>query len=136
MSNRTRWLNRTLVLGPHLCLCTSEPDFERVAKRLGWRGDGYLNPWVSGSNAACTHMDISSTTPTAVVCIPSIADMDDVYAAGIIAQESANIWSEWIACMGETAPGEEISAHAIQNLVVILMSELDRQRKSMPHDPR
>jgi hypothetical protein len=45
----------------------------------------------------------------------------------MLAHEAAHVWLDWLHQMGEDSPGDEITAYAIQNLVVLLMDEWYRR---------
>jgi hypothetical protein len=124
---RPKWLNRTLVLGPYLCLCFSEAEYHAAAKHMGWPPDG--DCWCN-SGGARTHMEFASATPTAIVCLDA-PEYGSVGIAGLCAHEATHIWLDWLRSMGEKSPGDEISAYAIQNLVVLLMDEWHRRTASI-----
>jgi hypothetical protein len=119
MAAKTRWLDRTLVLGPYLCLCLNESEYKRAAKHIGWPEDGDI--WCN-SGGGRTHMVFDCPEPAAIVCI-DVPDAGYVAVAGLLAHEATHIWLDWLRSMGEDKPGDEITAYAIQNLTVLLMDE-------------
>ena len=123
---KTKWLNRTLVLGPYLCLCLSEDEYRAAAKHRGWPPDDDV--WCN-SNGGRTHIEVDCPNPTAIVCIDA-PEFGSVGIAGLLAHEATHIWLDWLRSMGEDSPGDEISAYAIQNLVVLLMDEWHRRTEA------
>jgi hypothetical protein len=121
---KPKWLNRTLVLGPHLCLCLSEDEYLAAAKHAGWPKEEY--PWCQSTDSARTHAAFDCSKPTAIVCL-NAPEYGSVGIAGLLAHEATHIWLDWLRSMGEDSPGDEVSAYAIQNLVVMLMDEWARR---------
>jgi hypothetical protein len=120
---KTRWLSRTLVQGPSLCLCLSEKEYHAAEKRADWPVDDDL--WCHPASAR-VHMRFDCEDPVAIVCL-DIDPANIVAVAGCLAHEATHIWQDWLLSMGEAAPGDEISAYAVQNLVVLLMDEWVRR---------
>jgi hypothetical protein len=122
---KPKWLNRTLVLGPHLTLCLSEAEYLAAIKHVGWSDSG--EGWCTESGGR-THMCFEHK-PVAIVCV----DPGEEYRgnrtaiAGFMAHEATHIWQEWCRSMDEDAPGDEIEAYAVQNLVVLLLDEYERR---------
>jgi len=120
---KTHWLNRTLVLGPRLCLCLCESEYRAATKRAGWPPDDCI--WCNDSGAR-THTAFDCAQPVAIVCL-NAPEYGSVGIAGMLAHEATHIWLDWLRSMGEDSPGDEITAYAIQNLVVLLMDEWYRR---------
>ncbi len=121
---KPRWLDRTVVLGPYLTLCLSDAEYRKAAKRMKWPPD--TDTWCNPGSGR-VHMRLDCSEPAAIVCIAETSD-DAVVIAGLMAHEATHIWQEWCRSMGEAAPGNEISAYAVQNLTVLLMSEWARRK--------
>lgn len=126
-ATKTRWLDRTLVLGPYLCLCLSEAEYMAAAKHCGWR-DARKDTWCLPESGR-VHYDFDGPKPVAVVCV-NYVDASEVAVAGILVHEAMHIWQGWLRSMGEDSPGDEVSAYAVQNLVVLLMDEWARRTRS------
>ena len=120
---KVKWLDRTLVVGPYLALCLTEAEYLAAAKRVGWTD----SPLWCNPGGGHVHMEFKSSRPVAIVCMDYEGN-DAVEVAGIIAHESLHIWQDWLIAMGEESPGDEISAYAVQNLTVVLMSEWARRQ--------
>jgi hypothetical protein len=75
---------------------------------------------------ARVHM-LSGPEPVAVVCL-DCPDATAISVAGLFAHEAMHIWQDWLRDTGEDAPGDEVSAYAVQSLVVLLMGEWASRR--------
>lgn len=117
---KTKWLNRTLILGPSICLCLSEEEYNVAKKHAKWPPDNdvWCNP-----GGGRVHMYLDCENPIAIVCLNHPEEPTVISIAGIIAHEATHIWQEHLRAMGEDSPGDEISAYAVQSLVVTLMDE-------------
>jgi hypothetical protein len=109
-------------------LCLSKDEFQAVLKHLGVQSG---NLWVNNNSNATMHTfeneDGSGTT--CVVCVKDYAERDAVEIAGILVHEAVHIWQGWCRNLGETTPGEEQEAYAIQFIADTLMREFARRLK-------
>lgn len=125
--SKTHWLNRTLVLGPHLALCLSEREYEKASRSMGIDHRG--SQWCGAEGSARCHLAFGREKPVALVCLNVSPDESETAISGLIAHESVHIWQDWCRSMGEEDPGDEIEAYAVQNLVVLLMDEWCRRTR-------
>jgi hypothetical protein len=117
----TAWLNKTLIEGDHLAVCTTEADYYRTLKSLkipiaDW------DRWLIQDALATTHY---FTTPkgsrVTVVCIPVKPEADGIDVATLLVHEAVHVVQEYFRYIGEDNPGSEIEAYAIQNVSASLM---------------
>lgn len=111
----TNWLDRTLLVGPHLALATSEKEYLKLVKQAKvapakhWCGDdGY---------DACTH---TWRKGTELICIVTInlqytKDMPPTHVAALIVHEATHVWQETREKIGGEI-GIEGEAYAVQNI--------------------
>lgn len=119
-----RWLDRTLLVGPYFTLCTTPEQFRRVTKRLKVTPD---IEFVGKDANARVHHFVTGTNSCSVVCIPHDHERDPNQIIGLLVHEAVHIWQAFIEHIGETAPGHEVEAYAIQNIVQALIAEYSRQ---------
>ncbi len=116
---RIKWLDRTIMYGPFLTLCTSQDEFDAVMKRLGEKDAG---DWMPPQAEACVHtLDRPQGGICCVVCIP--ADVDPLNAALHLAHEAVHVAERQWEHLGETNPSEELRAFAVQNILASLLEE-------------
>jgi hypothetical protein len=126
---KIKWLGRRISApGPYLCLCLSEVEFRAAMKHC--RLDT-VNPWVKSPQADATvHHAHSDHGQVAIVCMRDTRDRKPVEIAGLLVHESVHIWQEWCAYYGESDPGCEQEAYAIQSIAQELMAEFARRMEN------
>lgn len=126
MKNKTNWLDRRInAPGPHLCLCLSKKEYKAALKELGI---DELNDWIKTPQANATAHHFASTKGlTCVVCLDKWVGRNPIEIAGLLVHESVHAWQEWCNYYGESAPGNEQEAYAIQAVAQELMAEFSRR---------
>jgi hypothetical protein len=118
----TKWLNKTLIEGDHLCTCFTEQEYYRLLKSLNIPVADW-DRWLMQDALATTHY---FTTPKGsrltVVCIPVKPEVDGVDVATLLVHEAVHVVQEYFRYIGEDNPGSEIEAYAIQNVSAALMN--------------
>jgi hypothetical protein len=121
-----RWLDRRIAAaGPFLTLCLSEQEFYhalskiKVADRPAW-----VNP---GAHATTHHMRNSAGDATCIVCLNDWHDRSGIEIAGLLIHEAVHVWQEYCDMIGETTPGREQEAYAVQAIAQELMAEFKRR---------
>ena len=126
---KIKWLDQRISApGPYLCLCLSEVEFRAAMKHLRLET---ANPWITSPQAgATTHRYSSEVGQLAIVCMSDTRDRKPVEIAGLLVHESVHIWQEWCAYYGESDPGREQEAYAIQGIAQELMAEFARRMEN------
>ena len=126
---KIKWLGRQISApGPYLCLCLSEVEFCAAMKHC--RLDT-VNPWITSPQAGATvHHAHSDYGELAIVCMRDTRDLKPVEIAGLLVHESVHIWQQWCAYYGESDPGREQEAYAIQSIAQELMAEFARRMEN------
>jgi hypothetical protein len=118
----TKWLNKTLIEGDHLCTCFTEQEYYRLLKSLKIPVADW-DRWLMQDALATTHY---FTTPKGsrltVVCIPVKPEVDGIDVATLLVHEAVHVVQEYFRYIGEDNPGSEIEAYAIQNVSAALMN--------------
>lgn len=111
----TKWLDRTLLVGPYLALATNEQEYLSLVKSAKleparhWCGDAGYD--------ACTH---TWRKGTELICIVTInpeytKDMPPTHVAALLVHEATHVWQETKDKIGGNI-GHEAEAYAMQNI--------------------
>lgn len=121
------WLDRRIAHpGPFLTLCLSEEEFNAALDDLGIRD---RPNWIKTPQAdATTHHLISSKYERAcVVCMKDPQGRNAIEVAGLLVHEAVHVWQDYCDRIGESSPGIEQEAYAIQAISQELMAEYARR---------
>lgn len=123
----TRWLDRRIAApGPYLCLCLAENEYLAAMQHCKRKQP---DPWLSTPQSnATTH--VLTHTDYGLACIVALGswqDRDPVEVAGLLVHEAVHVWQEYAAWIGETRPGTEQEAYAVQAIAQELMAEFARR---------
>jgi hypothetical protein len=122
---KLRWLDRDTVRAPYMALCLTEADFLRVAKHCGINEPGR---WLNEGFEACTHTWQTRSKLMCIVCLDAnAADYGPIGIASLLVHEAVHAFQRLCDSIGETRPGTEFEAYAIQGIADRLMREFVRQ---------
>ena len=124
---KIKWLDRRVSApGPYLCLCLSEEEYLSAVKHLRVDSPG---PWIKTPQANATaHYFQSPHGFTTIVCMRDHEGRNPVEVAGLLVHEAVHTWQEWCDYYGETTPGREQEAYAVQVISQELMAEYARRQ--------
>ena len=124
---RPTWLGRRVAApGPCLTLVTSQDEFDAVLRHfkmpLG-------TPYMSSARADATahFFDDQRGDSVAVVALGDTTGRSGVEIAGLLVHEAVHIWQTHRENIGETHPGREQEAYAVQGIAQELMAEYARR---------
>lgn len=121
-TKRIKWLDRALHYGPYITLCTSEDEFKVVFARLKCPDDvAWLGS--NGGVAKAHFLHQEGKAMLAVICVRLTEDYSPATLASLLTHEAVHVWQEWTREIGESAPGDEMEAYAIQNIAYVLIEE-------------
>ena len=117
---KLKWLDRSLVIGPHLVLVTSEKEFNTVLSSVGLKES--VN-WIGKTAVATTTSFKVGNKDYCVVSInPEIVkDLDPVDVATVLVHEAVHVFQQHCKNAGEDVPSEEFEAYSIQHISQQLM---------------
>jgi len=124
---KPKWLNRDwCASGPYLTLVLSQAEFDAELKKLKVPSG---TPYVSTTHAnATTHfLESSNGAQCAIVGLGPYEKRSGIEIAGLLVHEAVHVWQAYCDNIGETHPGAEQEAYAIQNIAQQLMWEFERR---------
>jgi hypothetical protein len=135
MSKKIPWLNRTLVRGPYLILCTDEHEFKAVMKHIEYDRP-YGHKWVSdGANATTHTLEIDDKT-VCIVCLQTKPEVTGSDIASLLVHEAVHIFQRYCQSIGEDDPSMEFEAYSIQNICGELFDEFARRIERLKDEQR
>lgn len=119
-----RWLDRRIAAaGPHLTLCLTEDDLRAAVRHLG--APAHLD-WPA-RGARCYTLTTPDGRLTCVVCMTTWQGRDPIEVAGMLVHEAVHVWQQYADDIGETEPGREQEAYAVQSIAQELMADFARR---------
>jgi hypothetical protein len=127
-ARQLRWLDRDTVRGPHMALCLSEKAFLAAARHC--KVSVAPGEWLCEGFEGCTHTWQDKHKLMCVVCIdPSHFTGNPIGIASLLVHEAVHAYQRLRDSIGETRPGIEFEAYAIQGIADRLMREFVRQTR-------
>lgn len=111
-----KWLDRSLIAGPYLCLVLSERDYHRALDHLKVpRSD--RRPWIDGEHAHATvHFAENPKGELCTVVCLKAENRTGIEIAGLLTHEAVHIFQRFCRRIGESEPSDEFEAYSIQCL--------------------
>ena len=121
------WLDRRVAApGPYLTLVTSQDEFDAVLRHCKMPlGTPYLSS--ARADATAHFFDNQRGDSVAVVALGDTTGRSGVEIAGLLVHEAVHIWQTHRESIGETHPGREQEAYAVQCIAQELMAEYARR---------
>lgn len=121
------WLKRDHgAPGPFMALCLHEDQLRYALKRLGVKEHvDFLRS--THCNATVHFMLNQDGKACAIVCLGKHDTRTPIEIAGLLVHEAVHIWQNYCEDIGETNPGSEQEAYAIQSISMQLMDSFVRQ---------
>ena len=124
------WLDRTLIRGDFLCLCTTEAEFLKELKRT--KSPAPWPKWIEDDAFATTHYIVTGKGNRATIVCMTDKKMDGIPAASLLVHEAVHVVQEYFRHIGETNAGDEIQAYSIQNVSFALLEAYCKRRFPKP----
>ena len=121
------WLDRRVAApGPYWTLVTSQDELDAVLRPLKMPlGTPYLSS--ARADATVHFFDNQRGDSVAVVALGDTTGRSGVEVAGLLVHEAVHIWQTHRENIGETHPGREQEAYAVQGIAQELMAEYARR---------
>lgn len=122
------WLDRSLVVGPFLCLALDEVAYQKAMDDLNVPKDD-RSPFLLTTHCSATvhFCENPENDLCAIVCIKTDG-RTGIEIAGLLLHEAVHIWQRFRRRIGETSPSDEFEAYAIQRLAQQLMWSFQEQK--------
>lgn len=124
-----RWLDRTLLRAPCMALCLNEKDFHNRLKYLKVVKHDYPAFEKPGRIAAAISFENADKNTTVLVVLNDWENRPPLDIVISLVHESVHVWQVLCKEIGETNPGDEQEAYAIQNITKVLLDEFVRQTR-------
>ena len=121
-----KWLARRVSKpGPYLTLCLSEAELRAASSKLV---DDKL-PFPMTGALCSTFTNKRTNELCAIVSLSEVAqtNRNAIEMAGLLIHEAVHVWQAYAEHMGETNPGDEQEAYAIQSISQELLAEYARR---------
>lgn len=115
------WIDRTLIRGPNVGLCTSEAMFHRELRRLELPRAEWPSFVSSAVADATVHIIEFRDKPCMLVCIKGFEARTGMEIAGLLVHEAVHVWQWFRRFIGEDQPSDEFEAYSIQTISQRLM---------------
>lgn len=115
-----KWLDRSLIIGPYITLCTTEEQFEAVLEQL----DVEKSVPLLGSpqaNATVHRFEREGGDMIFAVCLGPTEGRTGIQIAALLLHEAVHIWQAFREHIGEREPSNEFEAYSIQRIAQSLM---------------
>lgn len=123
---KRQWLDRRIAApGPFLALCLNEDQLRSACRDLKVKPPPYFVR--NDHSHATVHHYEAPAGLACIVCLRGHAEHTPVEVAGLLVHEAVHIWQEYADRIGESNPGREQEAYAIQSIAQELMAEFARQ---------
>jgi hypothetical protein len=132
--NKSRWLNRELMINPYYyALCLNKKDFNYELKHLGikktHRPEFLLN---SHCNATLHFLESKKLgSNCAIICLGNTDCVDKLQVYSLLVHEAVHLWQHIKEHIGEHIPSNEFEAYSIQAISQNLMYSYKEQIKKL-----
>jgi hypothetical protein len=126
----TKWLDRSLIVGPHLALVLSEKEFHQAMKdchipkpeRGAWLKNSYCD-------ATVHHLENPQGSQCCIVALRVTKKHSIMQVNAMLVHEAVHIWQAFKQHIGERKPSREFEAYSIQAIAQRLMESYDDRGK-------
>lgn len=120
------WLDRTLIAGPHFCLCLNEEDYRQALKDID--NEDWDHEWVkSGGALAHWFKTESSLTVIITIDISKKRPIEEIHA--MLVHEAVHMWQKFKEHINEQNPSIEFEAYSLQVICMRLFYSYSEQTK-------
>ena len=129
---KSKWLNNSIITGPHFCLCLNLDDLCKTLKSCGIKKNEWPEFCGINANVAEVHAFTSKSggPDFVIVCLNLEKVKDTISAYSFLVHEAVHIWQSFCHFIGESQPSPEFEAYSIQRISAELMRDYDRQTKA------
>ncbi len=107
-----------------MALCLSEAEYSAACRHLKVEAPPH---WIRPGADATLHTFTHQRKTTCVVCLSEFEGRDPIEVAGLLIHEAVHVWQHYCDDIGETHPGAEQEAYAVQSIAQELLAEFARR---------
>jgi hypothetical protein len=127
VKSRCEWLERYWIVGPYLCLCLNEKDYQNKLDDIKIPKEQRAQFVCEGKDA---QVHICENSDKELVCIVTLLGYEshsvcEIFAT--LAHEAMHIWREKLIRINETKPSSEFEAYSIQSICLRLFCSFTEQ---------
>lgn len=127
-----KWLDRALLTGPYYRLCLNTEEFQEILKEYAPDMRHRLEFVNEGAHATThffTNTNLDLGAEMAIVCLGGVEGKTKAQIYGVLVHEAVHIWQHFKESIGESYPGDEQEAYAVQRLSQELIHSYRKQCK-------
>lgn len=126
MKQKYKWLNRRVAKqGPYLTLCLNQDELSHALR--GMTKEHIAFPTTGATCTTLTHDKTGELCAVVSVSKHSQENCNAIEMAGLLVHEAVHVWQRYAEDLGETRPGTEQEAYAVQGISQELLMEYARR---------
>jgi hypothetical protein len=125
---KVKWLDRTLINGPYLCLCKTEEELKAVFEHFNVSFDNTCFPPEGGAHTLSFVAECDE--PCTVVFIGDVGTRNEAEVAAMLAHEASHVLDVFLQYIGEEKPSSKFKAYSLQSITERLLTDYKRKRKT------
>lgn len=127
---KIRWLDRTLITGPYLCLCKNEEELKAVYEhaKQEYPEEGNLRFPTPGAASTLIFASEEAEIST-VVALGDVGSRSIAEVSAILAHEASHVLDAFFEYIHEEHPSSEFKAYCLQAIVEKLVTDYKRKRR-------
>jgi hypothetical protein len=123
-----KWLDTTLITGPHMCLGLTKKQFKKAKRHLRVKD---TSPFVEEGFGAQVHTYELNGRIACIVCLNAPVDITPIQVHCLLVHEAVHIWQLFCSSINEYSPSKEFEAYAIQSIsqtLILRYEELEPRK--------
>lgn len=127
-SSKATWLDRFLIVGPYLALCTTEDEYNAACTHLKVPAN-QRGVWLQSGGTTHT-FEQNGKALTCIVCVDlkEIKKRPICEVANILVHEAVHVFQQHCKDINESKPSDEFEAYSIQSIFTTLFTEALKRR--------
>ena len=124
---KVKWLDRTLINGPFICLCKTSEELQKVYEQFNI--DYSASDFPSEGSAHTLHFEAECNEPCTVVSIGEVGTRNEAEIGAMLTHEASHVLDVFFQYIGEKEPSSEFKAYSLQAITEKLLTDYKRKRK-------
>lgn len=124
---KIKWLERRLMLGPHLVLCLTEAEYHKALDHLKIPMED-RHKWLASYGEVHTFENDEGMVCIVCIALKTIRSKPASEVARILVHEAVHVWQQYSKDIGEKEPSSEFEAYSIEAIFTVLFTEALKRR--------